>query len=415
MRPITINKGLTIADDDAIALVQGLTAAGDLVLNGALGSGYPADLEGLAVDQTFEAGVPLTLVGPYGLPARIIGLFSSDNLAGGAADTNGMALVQAIDSPNPLALETAFAGMPRQITLTSIDDLTGVDFAIVGLDETGSAAGETIAGPGAGLTVAFAGLYSVVTSITPDAAGSETVEAGWATYNGAEFLVDGVSGGANVSNTVAGNAATLMEYSSVSSILPIYSGGALEISAGWGAVSAPFGIRLDTQRLLSIDASGDVSGVFFTIYGTNQAGQNIQETLQGPSSATSVETTLNFLTVSRIYGSASTGAQTVAVGTWDTGDSSPIPLDIYLTPFNVTLQATVSAGTPSDYSVEYTLDDIWAPGYVSETGNWVPITGMANVSADAIATIISPVTALRLALESDDDGMQLRIVQAGVR
>lgn len=92
--------------------------------------------------------------------------------------------------------------------------------------------------------------------------------------------------------------------------------------------------------------------------------------------------------------------------------SSPVcPLDLRLTPFQVTVDCVVT-GTV-DYDVQYTNDDIWAEGYDPATGNWIPMTDLDGEVADAVGTLISPVRAIRLLQNSGDGSVTARVVQAG--
>jgi hypothetical protein len=90
----------------------------------------------------------------------------------------------------------------------------------------------------------------------------------------------------------------------------------------------------------------------------------------------------------------------------------PCPLDLYISPFNVTLQAIVT-GTVS-YDVQYTKDDVFAVGYVPSTGQWTSITAMTAATTSVEATLISPVTAVRLVQNSGSGSVRLRILQAGL-
>lgn len=91
-----------------------------------------------------------------------------------------------------------------------------------------------------------------------------------------------------------------------------------------------------------------------------------------------------------------------------------IPLDLYLTPFNVSLQANVTGA--ATYTVEFTNDDVFAVGYDPDAGTslWTAITGMSAATADANATLISPATAVRMRQTAGAGSVVLRITQAGV-
>lgn len=94
------------------------------------------------------------------------------------------------------------------------------------------------------------------------------------------------------------------------------------------------------------------------------------------------------------------------------GNSPPIPLDQYLTPFQVSLQVVDIAGAV-DMTVEYTNDDVFAVGYDPNTGNWFPHTDLTNQAGLAVGTIISPVSAVRL-VNGDVGTAQLIVRQAGL-
>lgn len=92
--------------------------------------------------------------------------------------------------------------------------------------------------------------------------------------------------------------------------------------------------------------------------------------------------------------------------------STPVcPLDWRITPFQITLQANVTG--VATFTVEYTSDDVYAVGYNPATGLWFPVTDMSAASADASATLISPVTAIRMRQTAGAGSVQLRVVQAG--
>lgn len=93
------------------------------------------------------------------------------------------------------------------------------------------------------------------------------------------------------------------------------------------------------------------------------------------------------------------------------GNSVPIPVDIYLTPFNVTLTVEVT-GTVT-YSVVWTTDDVW--NIPAGSLNWQPAA--ANLTAATttqVGSLVSPVTAIQLQVTAGTGTATLRVVQAGV-
>lgn len=110
------------------------------------------------------------------------------------------------------------------------------------------------------------------------------------------------------------------------------------------------------------------------------------------------------------------------------GNTLPCPMDVRLVPFNVGLQAWITANpspTPSPspspgadgYVVETTDSDVWAlpqnllwtlhPSFVDSGGTEVPKT------ENWIGNLAFPATAVRLRVTGGDLTVQLRIVQSG--
>ncbi len=87
------------------------------------------------------------------------------------------------------------------------------------------------------------------------------------------------------------------------------------------------------------------------------------------------------------------------------------PMNWRATPFNITIRTTIT-GTV-DYDVQYTTDDIRAPGWTEAGANWAPLTGMDGATANAEATIISPVTCLRLLQNSGSGSVVAAVISAG--
>lgn len=165
--------------------------------------------------------------------------------------------------------------------------------------------------------------------------------------------------------------------------------------------------QLGSQRKVAIASVGDLDAITFTVYGTNQAGIAISESLLGPDNGT-VSTTLDFLTVTQVAASAAVGTN-VTVGTTGVGASAPLPLDLYLDPFNVSLFIDVT-GT-ANVTLEYTGDD----SVLTSVGPfvWFAHSDLTSVSADDVGTIISPVSAVRLVTNSGTGSAELTVLQSG--
>lgn len=165
--------------------------------------------------------------------------------------------------------------------------------------------------------------------------------------------------------------------------------------------------QLDVQRQVSLESVGNLSGINFTIVGTDEQSRPISETISGPNVGV-VATTLDFFTVTRVSVDAAVGTN-VEVGTNETGGSVVIPLDQYISPFNVSLGAIIT-GTVNA-TVQFTFDDVF-----SGVGpfSWTNQSDLTNIVASADGTFISPVSACRILTNSGNGTITLIVLQAGL-
>jgi hypothetical protein len=91
--------------------------------------------------------------------------------------------------------------------------------------------------------------------------------------------------------------------------------------------------------------------------------------------------------------------------------SSMVSLDHWISPFNVALAVRVT-GTVN-YTVQYTFDDVWAPGYVAANGNWVNHPSFTAQTATLDGNIAYPVSAVRIVQNSGSGSCVLTVFQAG--
>lgn len=94
--------------------------------------------------------------------------------------------------------------------------------------------------------------------------------------------------------------------------------------------------------------------------------------------------------------------------------SAPIPLDHYISPFNVGLGVSFSAGAAMTYSVEHTFDDIWKADFDPATATWYLNSGLTAKTASLDGNYLFPVTAVRLNVTAHTSGSAtLTVIQAG--
>jgi hypothetical protein len=94
------------------------------------------------------------------------------------------------------------------------------------------------------------------------------------------------------------------------------------------------------------------------------------------------------------------------------GNSPVYPIDNYISPSNMGMAVVVS-GTIT-YKVQYTFDNVFAPGYspTAGTSTWFDhptLTGSASLNSN----IAYPVTGIRLITTAGTGSATLTIIQAG--
>lgn len=203
------------------------------------------------------------------------------------------------------------------------------------------------------------------------------------------------------------------------------AGGNLTINGG----SASGGVAtLDTQRIVLLTFAASETGRTFVVYGTDDNGVSIQESVAG-AAATAV-TTQSFKTVTRIsIDAASAGA--ITVGTNGVGATPWQIVSNAISPVNLGIGVTVS-GTV-DFTWQYTFEDpsgTWpnpatqtTSGYTNQrqpnTLTKFPtawnLTALAAKSANTDSSMTTPIYAWRLQINSGTGTAQAVVVQAGIQ
>ena len=93
------------------------------------------------------------------------------------------------------------------------------------------------------------------------------------------------------------------------------------------------------------------------------------------------------------------------------GVSGVYPPDHYVSPFNIALSVLVS-GT-SNYTVQYTFDDVFAKNYDPTTGNWVDHPSLTSQTTTKDSNIAYPVRGVRIKANSGAGTATLTAIQAG--
>lgn len=110
---------------------------------------------------------------------------------------------------------------------------------------------------------------------------------------------------------------------------------------------------LDEPRRVLITNAGNDSGVTFTVYGTTYGGHSVSEVLQG-TSGSSVASTVDFATVTRVATSGSTSVSGIIVGTNGVAGSRWLRLDSWA---DAQTAIQCNASGTVNYTVQVTMDD----------------------------------------------------------
>lgn len=171
---------------------------------------------------------------------------------------------------------------------------------------------------------------------------------------------------------------------------------------------------LDTPRRILVTNVGNDSAVVFTVYGTTYGGAVVSEALQG-TSGSSVSTTIDFATVTRVAASAATSASGVTVGTNGVAASRWVRFDSWASP-NVVFQIDVS-GTVN-YTVQTTMNDPNDPISPTPIGSviWFSSTDANVVGASTAkqSSFTNAFTFVRILLNSGSGTVTGTFAQFGV-
>lgn len=201
------------------------------------------------------------------------------------------------------------------------------------------------------------------------------------------------------------------------------AGGNLTIN---GALASAGVATMDTQRIVLFTFAADETGRTFVVYGTNDSGVSMKESVAG-AAATAV-TTQSFKTVTRISVDAAT-AGALTVGTNGVGATSWQIINSNVAPIGLGIGVTVS-GTV-DFTWQYTFEDPSGtfPNPANATSGYFNpaqpnaltkfptawnLTALAAKSANTDSSMVTPIYAWRLQINSGTGTAQAVVVQAGV-
>jgi hypothetical protein len=173
------------------------------------------------------------------------------------------------------------------------------------------------------------------------------------------------------------------------------------------------------QRRVLVTSSGNDSLIYFHIIGTNQAGFGAAEYLAGANS-TSIQSNMDYLTVTSVTPSNSSVAQTVAstaatvsVGVNGVGSSIWNIVNWHNTPSNISYGCILASGAAT-FSIQYTYDD--PNNLPAGVGYPQPYNHptIVNATATIDGSSNEPLTAWRLLISAGTGSIRAIGTQAGI-
>ncbi len=180
-------------------------------------------------------------------------------------------------------------------------------------------------------------------------------------------------------------------------------------------VNVTSGVTLDVQRRVVLTSGGNDTAINFTIFGTNQVGAPIQDTIAGGNtSSTPAVSNLDFLKITNIVHTG-TVTSTIQAGTGSTGSSLWQITNWNPTPINIGYYIESRTGTTT-FALEGTLDDpniLPGNGGLNASGLAYP-TPFTISTAIGTTTLTMPIVAWRLTTNSGTGTLVIRALQAGL-
>lgn len=223
-------------------------------------------------------------------------------------------------------------------------------------------------------------------------------------------ISDSTASTAFVSGTVvtAVGATSVQVWPPVSGVAGVGNGDTIVFN-GVAIIDAATSTNLAIGRRVALAYTGTSS---FTIVGTNSTGNVITDTLA--SAASTNQSNLDFVTVSSITPLVTAGVTGLTAGTNGVGSSPWWVPNWYVTSVeDIGFSVELVSGS-ANYTVQYTYDDV----NNLSTGVTFPLafdhSVVASKAVTADGSILTPVTGVRLLINSGTGVLRFRILQSGI-
>jgi hypothetical protein len=96
------------------------------------------------------------------------------------------------------------------------------------------------------------------------------------------------------------------------------------------------------------------------------------------------------------------------------GISAPIPMDHYISPFNIGFGVVVSAGATVSYTIQHTFNDVFAADFNPATATWFPHEDLVSQNSNQDGNYAFPIRAMRVNVGTSNGTVTLTAIQAGI-
>jgi hypothetical protein len=165
-------------------------------------------------------------------------------------------------------------------------------------------------------------------------------------------------------------------------------------------------------RRVIVTSGGDDTGITWTVVGTNASGSKISDTFAGVSGG-AAQSNQDFVTVTSITPSGAV-ASTALAGTNGVGSSGWQTWNLLgESPMNLGFAVELVSGAVN-FSLQYTYDDPNAlpPGVATPLA--FTLAGISAAAATVDASLVTPVMATRILINSGTGVIRVRALQAGI-
>lgn len=176
-----------------------------------------------------------------------------------------------------------------------------------------------------------------------------------------------------------------------------------------GALASGGVATIPTPSQITLTSTGNISGVNFTITGTDTRGQTVTEVLAGPNNNT-VTSVYTYYTITSITVNGAVATNT-SVGNAQSGASQPIPLDLYLQNGST---ASVKVTGTVNYTVQVSNDDPYGVDQSAMVWSSHPTAALVAATASQIGTTANAYRAMRIVTNSGSGTAALTVSQQGL-